>query len=205
MRLTRWLIFSIAASLLVLAACSDDGDGDGNGAPTATNVISDTPVDDSTDGDGDDDAASAFELFSALAGEWSGVWNNDTFGSSAPITMSIVVNDDGTASFSFDLPAADSGWPFDLIAVGPQAFDGTYDENGLRVAVTGDGLFGDVTVTITPDGQLTASATMEGALGIDSLTVEGTFTGDGLAVTYTVTFPEPAVSDATGSATLTKQ
>ncbi len=174
MRLTRWLIFSIAASLLVFAACSDDGDG-----------------------------ASPFELLSPLAGEWSGDWNNDTFGSSAPITMSIVVNDDGTASFAFDLPAADSGSPFGLIAIGPQAFDGTYDENGLSFIVRGDGLFGDMNVTISLEGDLIAEATMAGVLDIVALTVRGSFDGSGMDITYTVRFPGD--SGAAGSATLTKQ
>ncbi|MCH8950326.1 MAG: hypothetical protein IIB87_08120 [Chloroflexi bacterium] len=174
MRLTRWLIFSIAASLLVLAACSDDGDG-----------------------------ASPFELLSPLAGEWSGVWNNDTSGSSAPITMSIVVNDDGTASFAFDLPAADSGSPFGVIAIGPQTFDGTYDENGLSVIIRGDGLFGDMNVTISLEGDLVAEATMAGVLDIVALTVRGSFDGSGMDITYTVRFPGD--SGASGSATLTKQ
>ena len=203
MQLTRWLIFSIAASLLVLAACGDDRDSNGNGAPsapTATDVISDTPVDDSTDGDSD--GASPFELLSPLTGNWSGAWNNDTFGSSAPITIRIAVNNDGTASFAFDLPAADSGSPFGLIAIGRPAFDGTYDENGLSVILRGDGFFGDMSVSISLEGNLVAEATMTGVLSISGLTLQGSFDGSGMDITYTVTFPDGP--DATGSATLTR-
>lgn len=202
MHLTRWLIFSIAASLLVLAACSDDGD-EAPSAPTATDVIVDMPTDELPDDSG---GASPFELLSPLAGEWSGVWNNDTFGSSAPIAMSIVVNDDGTASFSFDLPAADSGSPFGLITIGPQTFDGTYDENGLSVIVRGDGLFGDMNVSISLEGDLIAEATMAGVLGISGLSVRGFFDGSGMDITYFVKFPDDSgtPNSASGSATLTR-
>ncbi len=205
MQLIRWLIQSIAASLLVFVACSDDGDSDGNGAlgaPAATDVISGMPVDEQPDDDGDGGGASPFELLSPLTGEWSGTWNNDTFGFSGRITMSIVVNEDGTASFSFDIPAAESGWPFGLIAIGPQAFDGTYDENGLSVIVRGDGLFGDVNVSISLEGDLVAEATMTGTYTASALTVLGSFDGSGMDITYTVELPDGP--DATGSATLTK-
>ena len=185
MQLTRWLIVSIAASLLVLAACSDDVD---------TNGATDTPAATAS--------ASPFEVLSRLTGNWSGAWRNDTFGSSAPITIRIAVNGDGTATFGIDLPAGDSGRPFGIIATGQQAFDGTYDENGLSAILRGDGLFGDLNVTISLAGELVAEATMTGVLDVDHLTVEGTFTGDGLDVTYTVSLSDG--SDATGSATLTR-
>ena len=183
MQLTRWLVLSIAASLFVISACSDDGDTNGaTDAPTAT--------------------ASPFELLSPLTGNWSGAWNNDTFGSSAPITIRIAVNADGTATFGIDLPAADSGRPFGIIATGQQAFEGTYDENGLSVILIGDGLFGDLDVSISLAGELVAEATMAGVLEVDHLTVEGTFTRDGLDAAYTVSLSDG--SDATGSATLTR-
>ena len=198
MQLTRWLTFPIAASLLAFAACGDD---DGNGAPVtpaATDVTVDMPTGEPSDGDG----GSPFDLLFPLTGEWSGAWNNDTFGSSAPITIRIAVNGDGTASFAFDLPAADSGSPFGLIAIGRPAFDGTYDENGLSVMLRGDGLFGDMNVSISLQGDLVAEATMTGVLSISGLSVRGSFDGDGMDITYTVTFADG--SDATGSATLTR-
>ena len=212
MQLTRWLVVSIVASLLMLAACGDDDDDDstgGNGAtavPAATDVIVDTPSDDSMDadgdddgdGDGDDDGGDIFQL----AGEWVGGWNNDTFGSSAPITMSITVNEDGTASFTFGLSDTAEGAPFGVPGLSPRTFEGTHDDAGLTVTVRGDDLFGDMDVTISPDGDLVAEATMDGLPGITGLSVEGSFDGSGMNITYTVGFPDG--SSASGSATLTK-
>lgn len=228
MQLTRWLIISIGASLFLLTACGGGGDGDSNGVPsaaTATDVISDTPPDDSTDSDAnnapsaatatdvisdtppddstdsDGNGSSPFDLLSPLTGTWSGAWNNDTFGSTAPITIRIVVNGDGTASFGIDLPAVESGWPFDLIAVGPVAFEGTYDENGLSVSLRNHGFFGDMSVHISLEGNLVAEATMA-VYSATGLTLQGSFDGDGMDITYTVMLPDG--SEASGRATLTK-
>ena len=99
-------------------------------------------MDDSTDGDSNGNGASPFELLAPLAGEWSGVWNSDTSGSSAPITMSIVVNDDGTASFTFDLPEPADGAPFGVPALGSRRFEGTCDDPGLSIIVRGGDLCG---------------------------------------------------------------
>ena len=197
MQLTRWLIFSIAASLLVLAACGDDGNG-APSAPTATAVISATPVDNSTDGNG----ASPFELLAPLAGEWSGVWNSDTSGSSAPITMSIVVNDDGTASFTLDLPDTADGAPFGVPALGSRTFEGTYDDTGLSIIVRGDDLFGDMNVSISLEGNLIAEATMAGVPGISALIVRGSLDDTSMDIAYNIGLPDNSV--ATGRATLTK-
>ena len=205
MQLTRWLIFSLASSLLVLAACGDDGDSNGNGAPsapTATAVISDTPVDDSTDGDSNGNGASPFELLAPLAGEWSGVWNSDTSGSSAPITMSIVVNDDGTASFTLDLPDTAEGAPFGVPALGSRTFEGTYDDTGLSIIVRGDDLFGDMNVSISLEGDLIAEATMAGVPGISALIVRGSLDDTSMDIAYNIGLPDNSV--ATGRATLTK-
>ena len=191
MQLTRWLILSIVASLLLLAACSDDGDNGAPDAPAATDTVADRPADDSIDGDG------IFEL----AGEWSGDWNNDTFGSSAPITMSIVVNDDGTASFTFGLSDTTEGAPFGVPGLSPRTFEGTHDDTGLSVIVRGDEIFGDMNVTISPEGDLIAEATMAGVPGITALTVRGSFDGAGMEITYTIRFPD--ASSASGTATLT--
>ena len=197
MQLTRWLIFSIAASLLVLAACGDDGTG-APSAPTATAVISATPVDNSTDGNG----SSPFELLAPLAGEWSGVWNSDTSGSSAPITMSIVVNDDGTASFTLDLPDTAEGAPFGVPALGSRTFEGTYDDTGLSIIVRGDDLFGDMNVSISLEGDLIAEATMAGVPGISALIVRGSLDDTSMDIAYNIGLPDNSV--ATGRATLTK-
>ena len=197
MPVAKWLVLSIAVSLFIIAGCGGDGNG-APGAPAATDVTVEMPTSEPANGEGD----SPFDLLFPLTGEWSGAWNNDTFGASAPITIRIAVLNDGTASFAIDLPAADSGSPLGLIAIGLPAFDGTYDENGLSVILRGDGLFGDMNVSISLEGDLVAEATMTGVLGVSGLSVRGTFDGSGMNITYTVTFPDGP--DATGSATLTR-
>ena len=198
MHVRKWLVLSIAASLLAFAACGDDNRAGAPVTPASTDVTVDMPTGEPPDGDG----ASPFDLLFPLTGEWSGAWNNDTFGSSAPITIRIAVNNDGTASFAFDLPAADSGSPFGLIAIGLPAVDGTYDENGLSVMLRGDGLFGDMNVSISLEGDLIAEATMAGVPGISALIVRGSLDDTSMDIAYNIGLPDNSV--ATGRATLTK-
>ena len=199
MRFARLFLILGAIALVLLAACNNDGDSDATPDDSSAPQAEDTGDADDTM---DDAASGAFDQFSAFSGSWTGAWFNDTFGSTAQITMTIAINDDGTGSFSFDLPSGDTGAPFGLPSVDTKTFAGSYDETGLIIDAQGDDLFGDFTVTITPEGRLTAEATMDGAPGIDSLRVEGTINGSEINITYTIVFP--GGSDATGSATLTK-
>lgn len=200
MNLRRWFALAAVASLLLLAACGDDEDTDTvtatdtptSAAPAGTEEPEDKPTATA--------AVGSFEQFSTFAGQWEGVWNNTTTGSTAGITMTITVNEDGTASFTLDLADSDTGAPFGQPAPATKTFAGTYDESGLTVEVVGDDFFGDMTVTIAPDGQLTVEATMDPLPGVDGLTVGGTLTAKGLAFIYRVTFPDR--SDATGTAQL---
>ena len=116
--------------------------------------------------------------------------------------MSIDINEDGTASFTFGLSDTTQGAPFGVPGLEARTFEGTHDDAGLVVTVRGDDLFGDLDVAISPNGDLVAEATMDGLPGITSLSVEGSFDGSGLNITYTVGFPDNSV--ATGRATLTK-
>ncbi len=137
-----------------------------------------------------------------LAGDWAGEWNNDTFGSSASMSLGITVNDDGTASLTFDLLSSDLGLPFSMEPPGPITLRGTHDENGLAVDVRGHELFGDMVAFISSAGTLQADATMDGAPGIIAMSVFGTFTEDGMEAEYTIVFPDGTT--ALGTATFTR-
>lgn len=113
--------------------------------------------------------------------------------------MSIEINEDGTASFTFGLSDTAQGAPFGVLGLDARTLECTHAAAGLIVTVRGDDLFGDMDVTISPNGDLVAEATMA---GVTSLSVEGSFDCSGLNITYTVGFPEG--SDASGSATLTR-
>ncbi len=172
-----WLVLltiGLIASLALLGACSSD----------------------------DDDPSGSTEL-SYLAGDWTGEWNNDTSGSSAPMSLSITVSDDGTASLTIDLLSSDLGAPFGVDAPGAITLDGTHDAAGLHVDVRDHELFGDMVVLINPAGTLQADATMDGVPEIIAMSVQGTFTRDGMDATYTIVFPD--TTTARGTATFTRE
>lgn len=205
-----WLVLftiGLTSSLVVLGACSSDDDGPG-AAPTATAVAdiidNDVPDDSLDDGeDTSDDAPPNSITLSDLAGDWTGVWNNDTFGSSAPMSLSITVNDDGSASLTFDLFSSDLGAPFGLTPPGPITLSGTHDAAGLLVDVRDHELLGDMVAFISIAGRLQADATMDGVPEIFSLSVLGTFTKDGMDVEYGIVFSDG--TSAQGTATLTRE
>ena len=197
------LTLGLIASLVILGGCG--GDDDDNGAdPTDTPVadIIDDDIDDDADDADDSDDGSSDGSVADLDGEWVGLWNNDTFGSFAPITMSISIGDDGSASLTVGLSDNADGAPFGIPGLAPSTLEGSIEDGVLTVEVSAHELFGDMTATILADGTLEVTATMDGAPGIAGMTVTGTFDGDGLDVTYTITFPDG--SDATGTATLNR-
>lgn len=201
--LTILLTLGLMASLVILGACGG-GDDDGGADPTNTpveDIIDDDPDDGDAD-DGDADDGSADGSVADLGGEWVGVWNNDTFSTSAPITLSISIGEDGSASMTLGLSSTADSAPFGVADVEPTMLEGTIEDGVLTVELVGHALFGDMTATIFADGTLEVAATMDGTPGIAGMTVSGTFSSDGLDVTYTITFPDS--SDATGTATLSR-
>ena len=200
------LTLGLMAAVIILGACGSDDDDEGANPtePPVEDVIDDTAdddVEDSDDADDGDDGVSDGSV-ADLDGEWVGNWNNDTFSTSAPITLSVSIGDDGSASMTLGLSSTADSAPFGVPDVEPTMLEGTIEDGVLNVELVGHALFGDMTATILADGTLEVSATMDGAPGIAGMTVNGTFDGDGLDVTYTITFPDG--SDATGTATLSR-
>ena len=197
MKIRSWFAVIVVASLLMLAAC-DDGDDDDTTNGDTPEPDATEPADDADDDEAAAGAAPGFEQYTAFSGQWSGDWSNTTFGSTGTVTLTITVNDDGTADFSLDVDGNVFG------GVDPPAltFSGTYDADGAHIAVTGDALFGDVTIDATADGAFTLEATNIPAPGIAGFSSEGTATPDGVDMTYTVTFDDGTTAEGTG--TLTK-
>ncbi len=197
MRMRSWLAIAVVVSLLTLAACNGDDNGDnGDTTPTETPSSGATTEPEETPPDGA--ATDGYEQLLVFAGEWSGAWNNDTFGSTGAITLSIVVNEDGTWSATLDI----DGPVFGANDPTARTVSGTYDASGATGQLQGDDVFGDVTLSATLDGTIVIAATNIPAAGIASLTAEGTATPDGIAMTYTVTFDDGTTAEGTG--TLTK-
>ncbi len=184
------LTFGLIAVVAVLGACSSDEDKS-NAEPIdtrAADVADDVTGEEQADDEPGDGSLAESVAPSDLAGDWTGEWNNTTFGSSASMSLGIKVNDDGTASLTFDLFNSNLGSPFGLEPSGPITLDGTHDENGLAVDVRGHDLFGDMVAFLSSTGRLQADATMDGVSGIIAMSVFGTFTTDGMEAEYTIAF-----------------
>jgi hypothetical protein len=209
---------------LVIAACGDDDDS-GSPDPasdpvTTTSVVSLTlptapapdpsqtteapdPVVEPTDPPAPpepspEDAARALRIAGAalLAGEWSGQWNNTTFGSSGPIEATITVNSDA----GFLLADLDVGGSvFGQEDPDPQTF-----ELDLVVGPPYDmrsGLLGEFDIEIADDGSFTLAAGDVAAEGIASMTITGSITPTSFSATYTITFEGGGGAEGTIEAT----
>lgn len=141
--------------------------------------------------------AAAYETAKAFAGTYSGSWTNTTFGSTGATTATVVINADGTASFTVDL----DGLVFGLLDPPPKTLAGTYDENGAAFQITGDDLFGDLTIIINR-GAISFSGIDIPFSDIDAVSAEGIITPTEVNMNYTVNFPGGSL--ANGVLILTK-
>lgn len=154
-------------------------------APTDTPVPTDTPQ-----------APSAYDVARQYEGRWAGSWNNDTYGTTGGVEATVVVNPDGTFEVTLDV----NGMVFGAIDPPAVTFSGTYEAGvGATFGGLDDPTFGDASVTITPDGQV--SANLEGVMGgAGSVEVSGTVTPERIDLQYSI----PTFS-AAGTVTLEHQ
>ena len=82
-----------------------------------------------------------------------------------------------------------------------ETFSTTYTLTGATFTKTSP-VFGNITLTITPAGTLTGSATNVPGVGISRVDFSGTITPALITVNYTITFTSTAT--ATGTATFAK-
>lgn len=139
---------------------------------------------------------SAYDVAQQFAGSWSGTWANTTYGTTGSADMTVVVNEDGTFEVTIDL----GGMVFGAVDPPPLTYSGTYEAGaGASFGGEGDPTFGDVTVSITPDGQL--SGRLEGILGGSGLAeVTGTVTPEMVNLEYSI-----PIFSATGTLTMEHQ
>lgn len=140
-----------------------------------------------------------FEAAKAYEGSWTGEWRNTTFGSTGPITVQITVNEDMTATYTVDL----GGMVFGMIDPPETTYVGTFGPDGFFFEAAGDPIFGDITITINPDGEISAVGDLVPVEGIARLESEGTVNPEGIDVTYTVFFA--GGGSAVGEVTLKKE
>ncbi|MGD2251359.1 MAG: hypothetical protein PVF70_00420 [Anaerolineales bacterium] len=123
-------------------------------------------------------------------GDWVGQWTNLTFSSSGEAVGSITVDDTGEFTFVIDL----GGFVFGMVDPPPMTYVGQIGEQGAFLEVLGDPTFGDITMTVTPDGEVTIIGEMVPVEGIASLSATGTISPTEARLEYTVnfTFGDPA-------------
>lgn len=144
----------------------------------------------------------SYDDYKAVAGTSTGQWQNLTYGTSGDVTTEVEIDPDGRAAFTLDL----GGLVFGLLDPDPKTYESTYDETGVVFTAEDDDLFGDVTITIVPNGNDTAQITFEGlnvsVAGISQLTADGTLYADSVDLNYQITFSD--LLTAEGIMNLTK-
>jgi hypothetical protein len=141
-----------------------------------------------------EDAARALRIAGAalLAGEWSGEWNNTTFGSSGPIEATITVN----TGAGFLLANLDvGGFVFGQEDPDPQTF-----ELDLVVGPPYDmrsGLLGEIDIELADDGSFTLVADNVAAERIAKMTITGQITPTSFSADYTIEFEDGSGAEGT--------
>lgn len=174
-------------ALLALVACSDDDDqseppttpaasATTDSAPATTEPAPATTQEATTTVP---EQVAAAEL---LVGNYQGQWENTTFGSVGSMQAEFTVDAAAqTATLTLDIGGTAFGSPdpaplttvIDLTASGPIA--GT------------DAFFGDFTIEVDVEGHLRFVASAVPGVGGREMVVDGTFSGDTFAGTYTIT------------------
>jgi hypothetical protein len=130
----------------------------------------------------------------AAAGNWTGNWNNVTYGSTGSSTASVTVDSaNNKATFVLDL----NGNVFGGTDPAAETFTGTYDDNSFTFSGPSN-VFGLLTLTIKKDGTVTGSATPPRG----AVTLTGTADKSKITVNYAIKNPPNA--DILGYITLTK-
>lgn len=185
------LCVALGLSALLIGGCGTPAPAPAQESPeaeqsTSTETPTSTPIPAAEPTETPEPTAtpSPYEAFRVVAGDWTGSWTNTTFGSTGGATIGIALSPDGTASFTLDL----DGLVFGLLDPEPEEFGGSYDAAGATFGDANNRLFGNVTITISADGDILFEATGVPAPGIESITAEGTISADAIEMSYTVTF-----------------
>lgn len=181
--------FVLVALLLVVAACGDDDTATTatTAGPTTTGATTAAPTTEAPTTTAptttsppttEDPAAARTAAAAQFAGEYTGTWENTTFGSTGPADVTVVVDE----AAQFMLVTIDLGgnvfggtdpdpvlFELDLIQEPPYEFSSD--------------LFGEATIDLSEDGTVTIDAPAIPDLGGLPMTVEGSFGGE---MTYTI-------------------
>ncbi len=182
-------IILILLLALLLGACSgnETPEATATTAPESTVEVPPTPTEDPV-----------FQALQAYLGSWSGEWHNITFGSSGAVSATVNADEDGTLTISVDL----DGFVFGAFDPDPITYSGNFDAEGAVFTIPGDPLFGDLTITITEDGEVAIVGESVPDERIDKVSAVGTVTPQEISLEYIVGFTTG--DSAVGDMTLTK-
>ncbi|MBL8087162.1 MAG: hypothetical protein JNM85_03710 [Chthonomonas sp.] len=133
-------------------------------------------------------------------GSWTGNWNNLTYSTTGPASMTFGANTTTkAANWTMDLDGNVFGGP------NPPADNlvGSYTDSAL--SVTGSSpTFGTLSFTVDKNGNVTGGSTTVPGGFVQSITYSGTITPTSMNLTYVITFVNPAIAPANGTLIMTK-
>lgn len=131
-----------------------------------------------------------------ILGGWSGSWNNNTFGTSGPLNLSITETGAGTLDANVSLGGSVFG------GSAPPPFDATLllSGSGGSISSPSSGL-GNLTGSFGSDGSFSGSIAMIPLSSIGSLTFNAALAGAQLNGMYTINFSDGSTAQGTLSAT----
>jgi len=186
----KQLFIMVLLMTFILGACGRDDTPEATAtpAPEPTTEVPATPTEDV-----------AFQALQAYLGNWRGEWHNITFGSSGAVTATVSADEDGTLSISLDL----DGLVFGALDPDPISCSGNFDAEGAVFNIPNDPLFGDLSITITEDGEVAIVGESVPDERIEKISAVGTITPEEISLEYIVAFA--AGDSAVGDMTLTKE
>ena len=184
----RWIVL-VGALALIAAACGGDDGAAVTTAPTTTAPTTTAPTTTA------DPAAYRLSLATIFAGEWTGSWENATYGTTGPIAAAVAVDTGSLAAIlTVDLGGAVFG------AGDPAPFEVTIDLTAAPPYAATTAVLGELSLVVEVDGAFTLEAPDVPAAGIASFRASGRATSAGITLDYTVGFEDGG--EATGTADL---
>jgi hypothetical protein len=186
----RWIVLA-GALALIASAC---GGSDGAAVTTAPATTAPATTAPTTTAD---PSAYRLGLATIFAGEWTGWWENATYGTTGPIAAAVSV-DAGSLSaiLSIDLGGAVFG------SGDPAPFEVAVDLAAAPPYAAATAVLGELSLVVEVDGAFTLEAPDVPGAGVASFRASGRATSAGITLDYTVGFEEGG--EATGTADLVR-
>jgi len=169
----RWILVA-GALALTAAACGGDGAG-------TTTVPVTTPPTTAAPTTTIDPTPYRVNLATIFAGEWTGSWENATYGTTGPLAAALAVNAEGlSATLTLDLGGEVFG------GGDPAPFEMTIDLAAAPPYAAFSPVLGSLSLIMGVDGAFTLEALDVPAAEVSSFRASGRATSAGITLDYTV-------------------